>query len=209
MADENKTRQKQSGGNSTSQASNTPKVPMTMPLPAVPRKGAKSNQPVVGRNTVSSTGAKSIQSKKLAETPKAAQPAPAITPRKSGKGNKAGVGGSAVAGAKSTQPKKLTESANPQQQQLESYNRDMRRRMERMGANDDDNRAKTVQNQRKKRAGRLKQRREQQLARVKRSLPGGKIDTNPRRVYFMIAGVAIAIVVLIAVFAILRANHVL
>ena len=127
-------------------------------------------------------------------------------PRKSGKSNKPAVGGSAVPGAKSTQPKKFTESANAQQQQLESYNRDMRRRMERMGYSDDDQRAKNVQDQRKKRADRLKQRREEQVARVKKSIPGGKIDTSPRRVYYMIAGVAIALVILIVVFVILRAN---
>jgi len=55
----------------------------------------------------------------------------------------------------------------------------------------------------------LKQRREEQLAHVKRSLPGGKVDNSPRRVYFMIGVVAIAIIVLIVVFAILRAYHVL
>nr|MBA2682683.1 hypothetical protein [Ktedonobacteraceae bacterium] len=94
-----------------------------------------------------------------------------------------------------------------QQQQLESYNRDQRRRMERMGMSDDDQRAKTVQDQRKKRSDRLKQRREEQVARVKKSLPGGKIDTSPRRVYYMIAGVAVAVIVLIVVFVILRANN--
>ncbi len=164
MANENTTRQKQTGG--TAKATNTPKA-----------------------------------------VPQASSSAPAS--RKSGKSNKPAVGGSAIPGAKSTQPKQFSENANPQQQQLESYNRDMRRRMERMGANDDDNRAKTVQDQRKKRAERLKQRREEQLAHVKRSLPGGKVDNNPRRVYYMIAAVAIAIIVLIAVFAILRAYHVL
>jgi hypothetical protein len=131
---------------------------------------------------------------------------PAPAPRKSVKSNKPTIGGSAVTGARSTQPKKITENANPQQQQLESYNRDQRRRMERIGMNDGDQRAKTIQDQRKKRSERLKQRREEQVARVRKSLPGGKIDTSPRRVYYMVAGVAIAIVLLIVVFAILRAN---
>jgi len=146
---------------------------------------------------------------KAANAPKPIPQAASINSRKSGKSSKPAVGGSAIPGAKSTQPKTFTENANAQQQQLESYNRDMRRRMERMGANDDDNRAKTVQEQRKKRADRLKQRREEQLAHVKRSLPGGKVDNSPRRVYFMIGVVAIAIIVLIVVFAILRAYHVL
>ena len=141
-------------------------------------------------------------------TPQGLGTVPAPAPRKSGKSNRSTVGGSAVPGARSTQPRKVTENANAQQQQLESYNRDQRRRMERMGYNDDDQRAKTVQDQRKKRSERLKQRREEQVARVKKSIPGGKIDTSPRRVYYMIAGVAI-LVVLIIVFAILRANGIL
>ncbi|GAC1360865.1 MAG: hypothetical protein NVS2B12_26170 [Ktedonobacteraceae bacterium] len=156
-----------------------------------------------------------VNNSKPTSEPKAAPqglgtvPSPTPAPRKSNKGGRPVVGGSAVPGARSTQPRKLTENANQQQQQLESYNRDMRRRMERMGQGDDEQRSKSVVEQRKKRAERLKQRREEQLAHVKKSLPGGKIDTSPRRVYFMIAGVAIAIIILIAVFAVLRANGVL
>ncbi len=165
-----------------------------------------ANENTTGRRqTTNTTG-----TPKAATAPKATQevigtvPAPAS--RKSAKSSKSAVGGSAVPGAKSTQPKKFTDNANAQQQQLESYNRDMRRRMERMGYSDDDDRAKTVQDQRKKRSERLKQRREEQVARVKKSIPGGKIDTSPRRVYFMVAGVAIAIVLLIVIFVILRAK---
>ncbi len=161
------------------------------------------------RQKASGSASKASDASKVTQQVAGTVSTPAPAPRKNSKSNKSAVGGSAVPGAKSTQPKKLTENANAQQQQLESYNRDMRRRMERMGANDDDNRAKTIQDQRKKRADRLKQRREEQVARVKRSLPGGKVDTSPRRVYFMIGVVAIIVVVLIAVFAILRANGVL
>ncbi len=126
--------------------------------------------------------------------------------KKSARGAKSAIGGTAVPGAKSTQPKQISEEASQQQQQLESYNRDMRRRMERMGYSDAEQRVKTVASVRKKRADRLKERREQQLAHIKKTLPGGKIDTSPRRVYFMVAGVAAAIVVVIVVFAILRAT---
>jgi hypothetical protein len=150
-----------------------------------------------GSETPKATGAAQSTSQMLNTVP---------APRKSSKGNRPAVGGTARPGAKSTQPKKFTEEADQQQQQLESYNRDMRRRMERMGYSDTEQRAKTAVNQRKKRAERLKERREQQLAHVKKSLPGGKVDTNPRNVYFMIAGVAIAVIVIIAIFAILRST---
>lgn len=133
-------------------------------------------------------------------------PAPARKNQRSGKGNRSAIGGSAVPGAKSTQPKQVPESSNQQQQQYESYNRDMRRRMERMGYEDEQDRTQNAQSQRKKRMDRLKQRRQEQLSHVKRTLPGGKIDTSPRRVYWMIAAVAIILIAVIAIFAILRAT---
>lgn len=163
-----------------------------------------ANENTTGRKQTTSTSKASNTSK---ERQQGIGTVPAPAPRKSGKSNRPAVGGSAVSGARSTQPKKITENANAQQQQLESYNRDQRRRMERMGMSDDDQRARTIQDQRKKRSDRLKERREEQVARVRKSLPGGKIDTSPRKVYYMIAGVAIAIILLIVVFAILRANH--
>lgn len=119
------------------------------------------------------------------------------------------IGGSAIPGAKSTLPREHVETSNPQQQQQESYNRMMRRRMERMGMNDQDKHQLTAAEQRKKRATRLKERRDQQLASVRRNLPGGKIDANPRRVYYMILGVTLALVALIVVFVILRSTGVL
>lgn len=124
--------------------------------------------------------------------------------RKSGKSSRSAIGGTAVTGARSTQPRQLSENAGQQQQQMESYNRDMRRRMERMGYNDNQQKVHTVQDQRKKRAERLKQRRQEQISHVKRSLPGGKVDTNTTRVYIMIAVVAVAIILLILVFAFIR-----
>ncbi len=54
--------------------------------------------------------------------------------KQSGQGRKPPVGGTAVQGAKSTQPREV-KAASPQQQQAESYNREMRRRMEHMGMN--------------------------------------------------------------------------
>lgn len=139
-------------------------------------------------------------------TPPSAAPHKGHQHRGSSKGARSTVGGSAVAGAKSTQPRQVPESNNQQQQQHESYNRDMRRRMERMGYEDDQDKAQSAQTHRKKRMERLKERRQQQLAQVRKSLPGGKIDTSTRRVYYMIAVVAVILIIIIAIFAILRAT---
>ena len=116
------------------------------------------------------------------------------------------IGGSATPGAKSTLPREHVEASNPQQQQQESYNRMMRRRMERMGMDDQNKRQLSTAEQRKRRAARLKERRDQQLASVRRNLPGGKIDASPRRVYYMILGVTLVIVALIVVFVILHST---
>lgn len=129
--------------------------------------------------------------------------------RGSSKGSRRVVGGTAIPGAKSTQPRAVAEASNAQQQQYDSYNRDMRRRMDRMGHDNDQNRTQPALTQRQKRMNRLKERREQQLAQIKKSLPGGKIDTSTRRVYYMIAVVAVIVILVIAVFAILRLNGIL
>ncbi len=122
------------------------------------------------------------------------------------------IGGTAVPGAKSTQPKKISSTNNPQQQEIEGYNRNMRRRMQQMGtgpyANEPQN-MKTLQQKRKEKMERIKQRRAAQIAAVKRSLPGGKISTDTKRVYYLVAGVAIAIVAVILLFVILRVTGVL
>jgi hypothetical protein len=122
------------------------------------------------------------------------------------------VGGTAVPGAKSTQPKKISSTNNPQQQEIEGYNRTMRRRMQQMGtgpyASEPQN-VKTLQQRRKEKIERIKQRRAAQIAAVKRSLPGGKISTDTRRVYYLVAGVAIAIIAVILLFVILRVTGVL
>lgn len=128
--------------------------------------------------------------------------------RGSNKGAQSTVGGTAIPGAKSTQPRAISEASNPQQQQYDSYNRDMRRRMDRMGQNDP-KATQPAQNQRQKRMNRLKERREQQLAQIKKSLPGGKVDTSTRRVYYMIAAVAVLVILVIAIFVVLRMNGML
>jgi hypothetical protein len=132
--------------------------------------------------------------------------------RSSKKNQRLQIGGTAVSGAKSTQPKQSPQTNNPQQQEIEGYNRTMRRRMQHMGAGPyagEQQNVKTQQQKRKEKIERLKQRRAAQVAAVKKSLPGGKISTDTKRVYYLVAGVAIAIVAVILLFVILRATHTL
>jgi hypothetical protein len=130
--------------------------------------------------------------------------------RSGNKGNRAQIGGTAISGAKSTQPKQVSNTNNPQKQEAESYNRTMRRRMEHLGTGQQAAEpTTTMRNRRKERIERIKQRQKAQIASVKRSLPGGKVSTDTSRVYYLIGGIAAAIVLLILAFVILRATGVL
>jgi hypothetical protein len=130
--------------------------------------------------------------------------------RSGNKGARTQIGGTAVPGAKSTQPKQVSNTNNPQQQEMESSNRMMRRRMERLGTGPQSSEPpKTIQERRKERKERVKERQQAQVSAVKRSLPGGRLSTNTNRVYYLIGGVAAAIVLLILVFVILHATGVL
>lgn len=113
------------------------------------------------------------------------------------KTNRPQVGGTAVTGAKSTQPKEISTTNNPQQQQAESYNRTMRRRMEQMGTGP--SQANTVQDQRKKRLDKRRKRIEERRQEVKKVAAGGprKISIGRRNTYFLIAVVVIIIAIII------------
>ncbi len=128
------------------------------------------------------------------------------------KGNRPGIGGTAVPGAKSTQPKQIsTTNVSQQQQQAESYNRTMRRRMEQLGTGpkSEDERGKSLQERRNKRVERRKERLEEKRAELRKSMPGGgKITLGRRNTYFIIAVIAI-VVLLIVAFILLRQFHVL
>jgi hypothetical protein len=156
--------------------------------------------------------------KQVSETSRGANPTKPAAATTSGK-NRSGkkhqplqVGGTAVPGAKSTQPKQNSSTNNPQQQEIEGYNRTMRRRMQHMGTGPyagEPQKVKTLQQRRKEKIERMKQRRAAQIAAVKRSLPGGKLATDTKRVYYLVAGVAIAIVAVILLFVLLRMTNLL
>jgi hypothetical protein len=115
------------------------------------------------------------------------------------------VGGTAVAGARSTQPRPASESANPQQQQYDSYNRTMRRRMEHIGAAPDEE--TKMQKMQKKRKERIEHRK-QQLD-VRREELRRKMPTFGRNNLYFFLGTLAVIVIIIALFVILRVTHVI
>jgi hypothetical protein len=130
--------------------------------------------------------------------------------RSGNKGSRPQIGGTAVPGAKSTQPKVVSNTNNPQQQEKESANRMMRRRMEHLGTGPQaPEQVKTIQDRRKERKERIKERQKAQVSVVKRSLPGGKLATDTSRVYYLVGVVAAAIVLLILAFVVLRVTGVL
>ena len=125
-------------------------------------------------------------------------------PRKSGSNsNQPKVGGTAVTGARSTQPRPA--AANPQQQQQESYNREMRRRMERLGTGpqSETDRAEKIQKQRSKRIERRQQRVEERREEARKRLPASRPGLGRRNTIFLVAVIA-ALVILFVVFALLR-----
>ncbi|GHO93049.1 hypothetical protein KSF_030970 [Reticulibacter mediterranei] len=135
-------------------------------------------------------------------------PAPTSQPRNKGKGKRNGqqrIGGTAVPGAKSTMPKPVSTSSNPQQQQQDYSNRIMRRQMvnKGLGPQNEAERMQDAQEKRKKKIERKKQRVEEKRQEIRRSLPSGGFKLGNKNLYFII-GTAVAIVLLIVIFLIIR-----
>lgn len=128
--------------------------------------------------------------------------APVNKGKQSARSNQTRVGGTAVPGAKSTQPKEIT-TTNPQQQQAESYNRNMRRRMQHLGTGPGQG---SVQDQRQKRLEKRKRRVEERRQEVKKVAATGprNISLGRRNTYFLIAVVVVIILVIVAAYLI---NH--
>lgn len=104
----------------------------------------------------------------------------------------------------------MSSSNDPSQQQTESSNRDMRRRMQHLGTGQysQQKNIETLQQRRNKRVTQRKQRLEEQREKVRKSLPGGKITLGRRNTYFLI-GAVVLIVLLIVLFVVLRQFHIL
>lgn len=170
---------------------------------------AKENTPERKRTSGEVAGATKQTQQQEQAAPSSTTTSSSRKSRAGGKTNRPQIGGTAVPGAKSTQPRPPTASNNPNQQQIETYNRTMRRRMEHLGAGpySENQKMQAVQEQRKKRVERRKQRIEERRQEIKRRSPIGKITLGRRNLYFII--VVAVIVILLIVFAVLRQMHVL
>lgn len=160
---------------------------------------SSQNKPRTGTTNNKSESLRSLDAP-IVPTPK---PQSTSSKQRKSDGSKSSVGGTAKSGAKSTLPRPAP--ANQQQQQQESYNREMRRRMERLGTGpgNEDDRAAKIQKQRSKRLQRRQDRVEERREEARKRLPVSKPGLGRRNTIFLIAVVA-AIVILIAVFALLR-----
>jgi hypothetical protein len=118
-----------------------------------------------------------------------------------GKSRKPAIGGTAVPGAKSTLPKEMPTSQNPNaQQQAETYNRDMRRRMQHMGTGPYSEPAPVPARKRaQKRIDERKKRQEE----VKKTVVGPKpvkvkeTKLGRRNTYFVLGTIAFVVLVIV------------
>src|SRR5207248_6998666 len=149
-------------------------------------------------------GAQPTASKAQANPSETSSPAP-NRGKQSAKDRKPEIGGTAVTGAKSTQPKEIT-STNPQQQQAESYNRQMRRRMEHLGTGPyTESPTMSVRDRKKKRLEKKKQERLQEVKKVVAKGPNpNRVSNLGRKNTYFILGVVAVLVLIILIFLIIR-----
>ena len=92
---------------------------------------------------------------------------------------------------------------------MDSYNRTMRRRMEQMGGQTQEDRMTDMQRQRQKRLDRKKHRLEEKRQEIRKSMPSGvKVTLGRRNLYFLLGTIGV-IVLFIIIFVILRLTHVI
>lgn len=120
---------------------------------------------------------------------------------KSSKNRKPTIGGTALKGSKSTQPKQLPTSG-PAQDRPETYNRDMRRRMQSMGTGPYNENAPTPARKRiDKRVEERKKRQEEVKKTVVSKGPSTRVKLGNKNTYFILG--VMAVIALILVIAIL------
>ena len=117
--------------------------------------------------------------------------------KQSSKNHKSVIGGTAVQGAKSTQPKEI-KATSPTQQDAESYNREMRRRMQHMGTGPY-GAAPTdaVRDRRQKRIDKRKQQQEEVKKTVVSKGPSTDIKLGRKNTYFVLGTLALIILVIV------------
>ena len=170
-----------------------------------------------GPNNTKTTAAKkpgadapSTSSKTNQPTSPKPQSAPAISietdsakDKQSGKSRKPAVGGTAVSGAKSTQPKEI-KATSQSQQEAESYNREMRRRMQHMGTGPyGGSPTDAVSNRRQKRIDKRKKQQEEVKKTVVAKGPSTNIKLGRKNTYFVL-GTFVFIVLIIVIALIIR-----
>jgi hypothetical protein len=165
----------------------------------------KVNKPGGDKPTTGNTKSKRQEAPKiiLAQTPTtgSTQAAPAKG-KQSGKNRRPTVGGTAVTGAKSTRPKEMPTSQTPNaEQQAETYNRDMRRRMQHMGTGPYSEPAPVpARKKAQKRIDERKKRQEEVKKNVISKGPSTDIKLGRRNTYFVLGALAfVALVIVIAV----------
>jgi hypothetical protein len=170
-----------------------------------PETGNSKAAPANKRGTGTST-TPGITSQPISPKPQAA---PSITiqtekskeKQGSSKSGKAVIGGTAVQGAKSTQPKEISATSQTQQE-AESYNREMRRRMQHMGTGPyGGSPTDTVRDRRQKRIDKRKQQQEEVKKTVVTKGPSTNIKLGRKNTYFVLG--TLALIVLIIVIALI------
>ncbi len=157
------------------------------------------------RKNVTSTSGSTSQSNSPEPTP-----APSISiqtekskGKASSKNRKPVIGGTAVQGAKSTQPKEIT-ATSPAQQEAESYNREMRRRMQHMGTGPyGGGTVDAVHDRRQKRIDKRKHQQEDVKKTVVAKGPSTDIKLGRKNTYFVL-GTLLLIVLAIVIALIIR-----
>jgi len=117
--------------------------------------------------------------------------------KQSSKSNKPVVGGTAVHGAKSTQPKEI-KATSPSQQEAESYNREMRRRMQHMGTGPyGGSPTDAMRGRRQKRIDKRKQQQEDVKKTVVTKGPSTNIKLGRKNTYFVLGTLALIILIIV------------
>jgi len=162
-------------------------------------KATRAKKPGTGATSSPGGTNKSTTSKPQSELSITAQP-DTTKDKQSAKTQKPAMGGTAVQGAKSTQPKEI-KPASPTQQQAESYNREMRRRMEHMGMGPyGESPAESVRGRRQKRIERRKKQQEEVKKTVVTKGPSTNIKLGRKNTYFLLTMVAIvALIIILAI----------
>ncbi|HEY6541080.1 MAG TPA: hypothetical protein VIZ18_09090 [Ktedonobacteraceae bacterium] len=165
-------------------------------MPKVNKPGG--DKPASGNNTSS----KQQEAPKiiLAQTPdRAATQAAPARGKQSGKNRRSAIGGTAVPGAKSTQPKEMPTSQTPNaEQQAETYNREMRRRMQHMGTGPYSEPAPVpARKKAQKRIDERKKRQEEVKKTVVAKGPSTNIKLGRRNTYFVLGTLAFVVLVIV------------